>query len=149
MLVLVSARSKKKRCSEENLSVLYLKLFLPEMAWAMSKEESNRKAITERTSCVAIWAQFSSSDTNDCFSILCWPRCQHPCYCSGNHLPKDSNLLKVQIAFQYGSPPSDKQFAETSSPFLDSQKQDNSKAKTSEIKSKLNSNGLPCHWSQQ
>lgn len=84
----VSARTEKNRCSQENLSVLHLTLFPLEMAWAMSKEESNRKAVTEGASCVTIWAQFSSSDTNDLSSILCWPRCEqeHPCHCSGNHL---------------------------------------------------------------
>lgn len=116
--LLVSARWEKNRCSQENLSVLHLTLFLLEMAWAMSKEESNRKALTEGASCVTIWAQFSSSDTNDCFSILCkgiLATAQVIIFL------KHSNLLKVQIAFQNGSLASLRLFAETSSSFLDSQ----------------------------
>lgn len=146
------------------------------MAGAMSKEESSRQGIPERTSHVASphlstaliqTAQVTASRDSWC-CILHWHRHQqlHPCNYIGNEqkqeylavfleiwrLSKILQLAKSPDCFSkmVELSPTDKQFSETFPSSLDSQEPEDSKAKKkSEIKSKLNSNRLPCLSSQQ
>lgn len=93
--LLVSAKSDKNRCSQENLSGLDLALFLlkwPELCWkrkAMERVSQKEQAMLPSEHSSHPVTQVTASHDGWC-SILCWPRCQqrHPCHCLGNHLSK-------------------------------------------------------------